>query len=58
MTDFLDMGGYAQYVWGAFGISCVVLTATVWLTKRSLNQTLKHLRGRVVAQNNKREIPA
>ena len=47
MTDFLDMGGYAQYVWGAFGISCVVLTATVWLTKRSLNQALKHLRRRV-----------
>lgn len=25
LADFLDMGGYALYVWGSFGMTAVVL---------------------------------
>ena len=39
MSEFLAMGGYAKYVWSAWGISVVVLVFTVVLTKRALAQT-------------------
>ena len=39
MNEFLDMGGYAKYVWGTYGISMVVLTLTVVLCKRTLTNT-------------------
>jgi heme exporter protein D len=27
MREFLDMGGYAVFVWGAYGVTLVVLAA-------------------------------
>ena len=39
MSEFLAMGGYAKYVWSAWGISVVVLILAVLLTKRSLANT-------------------
>ena len=27
MSEFFDMGGYALYVWGSFGVTAVVLIA-------------------------------
>jgi heme exporter protein D len=27
MSEFLQMGGYALYVWGAYGVTLVVLVA-------------------------------
>ena len=39
MLDFLAMDGYARYVWSAFGVSVLLLVATVWLTKRNLALT-------------------
>ena len=47
MNEFLEMGGYARYVWSAFGISLSVLIATVWLTKRQLRQTRERLTRRL-----------
>ena len=40
---FLDMGGYALYVWSAYGLVLVVLVANVagpWLRQRRLLQRL------------------
>ena len=39
MTEFLSMGGYAKYVWSAYGITLIVLVFTVILTKRALTRT-------------------
>ena len=39
MSEFLAMGGYAKYVWSAWGISLVVLIIMVLLTKRTLTNT-------------------
>ena len=50
LSEFLDMGGYARYVWSAFGLSLVVLSATVWFTKRSLAATRERLRRRLHSQ--------
>lgn len=43
MTEFLEMGGYARYVWLAFGITFVVLTGMVVLTRRGLANTRAQL---------------
>ncbi len=41
------MGGYARYVWSAYGISVVVLITTVILTRRNLAMTRKRLARRL-----------
>jgi len=34
MNEFLQMGGYASYIWSAYGLSAVVLIAlVVWSLK-------------------------
>ena len=49
MMDFIAMDGYARYVWGAFGISLLMLTATVWLTRRHLANTRTRVLRRIQA---------
>jgi heme exporter protein CcmD len=34
MTEFLQMGGYAAYVWPAYGLSAVVLVYNWWSARR------------------------
>lgn len=36
--DFLAMGGYAGYVWGATGVALLALLAESWLVGRRLRQ--------------------
>jgi heme exporter protein D len=34
-AEFVDMGGYALYVWGAYSLAALVIAIEVWLvTKR------------------------
>jgi heme exporter protein D len=30
MTDFLNMGGYAAFVWPAYGLTAAVIAGLVW----------------------------
>ena len=52
MTEFLAMGGYAAYVWTAYGVAVVVLvglTVTTLARRRSSRrdlEALERLRGR------------
>lgn len=41
--EFVAMGGYARYVWSAFGISFAVIVAMLWLTRRNFVQTRRTL---------------
>jgi heme exporter protein D len=34
MTEFLAMGGYAAYVWSAYGITLAVLLVSAWAARR------------------------
>ena len=52
LSDFLHMGGYAGYVWSAFGIATVVLVANVVVAKRQLSTNLKHLKRRLNHEGN------
>jgi heme exporter protein D len=41
MSEFLDMGGYAPYVWSAYGITLLVLLVNVWSARRARLRPLK-----------------
>lgn len=46
-TDFLHMGGYATYVWSAYGITAGVIAVNVigpLLAKRQLKRAIKAAR--------------
>jgi len=47
MMEFLSMGGYARYVWGAYGVSLAVIVAMLWLTRRHFNLTREMLLRRI-----------
>jgi len=32
MAEFLNMGGYAFYVWSVYGLAALVIPALVWLS--------------------------
>jgi len=34
MREFLEMGGYAAYVWPSYGIALAVLAGLLWLSLR------------------------
>jgi heme exporter protein D len=48
MRDFLDMGGYALYVWSSIGLTFVVLAANLYAARarhrRVCQQLLRRLR--------------
>jgi heme exporter protein D len=31
--NFLNMGGYAFYVWGAYGVCALAIAAEIWLAR-------------------------
>ena len=47
MADFLAMGGYAQWVWSAFGLTLVVLVGNVIAAAHRYRQAVERLRGQV-----------
>ncbi len=44
MSEFLDMGGYARFVWTAYGITLVVIVLNAWLARRRHAQALTRVR--------------
>ena len=48
VLSFLAMGGYAAYVWPAFGVTALTMGALVWSSIRGLRadrRTLERLEG-------------
>jgi heme exporter protein D len=51
VSEFLNMGGYALYVWSSYGLALVLL---VWVFAKPLldkKQLLKHLRSQYRQQD-------
>jgi heme exporter protein D len=45
VAEFLNMGGYARYVWGSFGFTAAVIMAEIWqvrASRRAILQSLRH----------------
>ena len=47
MSEFLQMGGYAPYVWSAYGITLVTLVLNVWWIRRLHRRALEQARNAV-----------
>ena len=47
MREFLAMGGYALWVWSAFGLALVVLVANLFAAERRYRDAVRRLRGRM-----------
>ena len=52
LNNFLSMGGYAVYVWSAYGISFIVLFLNIIIAIRNEHKTLNEIKERL--QNNKK----
>ena len=50
MVEFLHMGGYAAFVWPAFGLTAVVMVANVVAARRREADALAALRRRGAAE--------
>jgi heme exporter protein D len=47
VSEFLQMGGYAPYVWSAYGITLVTLVLNVWWIRRLHRRVLEQARNAV-----------
>ena len=54
MTEFLNMGGYAPYVWTAYGITLVVMVLNIWSAERRHSQALEAARRMTTPESNDR----
>ena len=54
MADFFAMGGYAGFVWPAYGITFAVIFLNVWLALRSLKIAKIETRRRIAVQSEPR----
>ena len=43
LNDFLNMGGYALYVWGSFGACALAMAVEPWLLGRRKQAVMERL---------------
>ncbi|MET0281625.1 MAG: heme exporter protein CcmD [Steroidobacteraceae bacterium] len=51
MKEFLNMSGYAGYVWSSYALAIGVLLLNVWLARRQLRQAREQARRRIAMQD-------
>jgi len=49
LENFISMGGYGPYVWGAYGVMLAGIVAEIWLQRGRRRRALQEAR-RVVRQ--------
>lgn len=57
VSDFLNMGGYALYVWGSFGFTALVLVAEIWQVRAKRRAVLQSLRHDLRSGENEQQGP-
>ena len=50
MTQFLHMGGYAAFVWPAYGVTLLVVLLNIFWARRLLWQAKQEARRRLATQ--------
>jgi heme exporter protein D len=51
MWEFLQMGGYAEFVWSSFGLAAVTLVFNVISARKRLRVTLEKIAMRAARHN-------
>ena len=52
VADFFNMGGYAFYVWGSFGITAAVAVFEVWQVSAERHHLLTNLANQIDSPSN------
>jgi len=52
LGEFLNMGGYAEYVWSSYGIAAVVLVANIVIPVQRHRQMIARIRRRIRQEQN------
>jgi heme exporter protein CcmD len=55
MSEFLAMGGYAEFVWGSYGFALATLVFNMVSARRRLRSTLDRLAVRAVQRRRVRK---
>ena len=55
MYEFLQMGGYAEFVWSSFGFAAATLVFNVISARKRLRNTLEKMAMRAARQNHGKE---
>jgi heme exporter protein D len=53
-SDFLDMGGYAAYVWPSYGLTFLVLLLNIYWARRRFAQASEEARRRIAMRGEDR----
>jgi heme exporter protein D len=53
VTNFINMGGYASYVWSAFGLSFIVLLSNVLIPLAREKKILRNVKKRTQKEKQK-----
>jgi heme exporter protein CcmD len=54
LLDFLDMGGYAQFVWPSYAITLGIMALNIWWARRALAQARQAARRRIAMRGEDR----
>ena len=52
LADFLDMGGYALYVWPSFGLTALLVVVELLLVRSQRREVLRSLRQQFESESN------
>lgn len=58
LSEFIAMGGYADYVWGSFGVTALLMAIEVVQARYARQHTLQRLRNLQDAQGDAKDLPA
>jgi heme exporter protein CcmD len=58
LMEYLDMGGYARYVWPAYILVIVAIGGNVLLARRALRRARESALRRVAMKGTSAEVPA
>lgn len=55
LSEFLNMGGYATFVWSSYGLTLIVLVINWWLPYQQHKQNLKKLKRQLRQDRNQND---
>ena len=50
VSDFFNMGGYAFYVWGSFGLTAALMVLEMLLIRSQRRELLRDLRNELLSE--------
>lgn len=58
LMEYLDMGGYARYVWPAYIIVIVAIAANIVMARRALKRAREAAMRRLAVKGTSAEVPS